>query len=101
MKTLRSGGIAVHTTEFNLSSNDETVETPGCSYYRRRDVEDVVARLERKGHEVSPVDWTIGGGFAERVVDLPPYPYGGGEPHMRVRGDRFDVTSIGLIIRRS
>jgi len=97
MRTLRLGGIAVHTTEFNLSSNEDTLESPNCSFYRRRDIEDVVGRLERRGYQVSPLDWSIGEGFAERVVDLP--PFGRGEPHIRLRADRYDVTSIGLIIR--
>ena len=97
MRTLRSGGVAVHTTEFNLSSNEATLESPNCSFYRRRDIEDVITRLEQQGYEVSPVDWHVGEGFAERVVDLP--PFGRGEPHIRLRADRYDVTSIGLIIR--
>jgi len=97
MRTLRPGGIAVHTTEFNLSSNEDTLESPNCSFYRRRDIEDVVARLERRGYQVSPLDWSVGEGFAERVVDLP--PFGRGEPHIRLRADRYDVTSIGLIIQ--
>ena len=98
MRTLRPGGIAIHTTEFNLSSNEETLESQFRSFYRRRDIEDVVARLEARGFEVAPIDWQIGEGFAERVADFP--PYGRGEPHIRLRSDRYDVTSIGLIIRR-
>jgi SAM-dependent methyltransferase len=98
MRTLRPGGLAVHTTEFNLLSNDDTLESEHCSFFRRRDIEDVIARLEGNGYKVAPIDWEIGEGFAERVVDMP--PYGRGEPHIRLRADRYDVTSIGLIISR-
>jgi hypothetical protein len=98
MRTLGPGGVAVHTTEFNLSSNDDTFESLTCSFYRRRDIEEVVARLERRGYQVSPIDWNVGEGFAERVVDLP--PFGRGEPHIRLRADRYDVTSIGIIITK-
>jgi SAM-dependent methyltransferase len=98
MRTLRPGGVAVHTTEFNLLSNDDTLESEFCSFYRRRDIEDVVRRLERGGHAVSPIDWTIGEGFAERVADFP--PYGRGEPHIRVASSNYEVTSIGLIATR-
>jgi len=97
MRTLRPGGIAIHTTEFNLTSNDDTLESQFCSFYRKRDIEAVVERLQDKGYEVAPIDWQVGEGFAERVVDMP--PYGRGEPHIRLRGDQYDVTSIGLIIR--
>ncbi len=98
LKTLRSGGLCVHTTEFNLTSNTRTLESPGCSFYRRCDIEKIIERLERGGYKISPIDWTSGQGFAERVVDFP--PYGRGEPHIRLRSHNYDVTSIGLIIER-
>ena len=99
MRTLRPGGLAVHTTEFNLSSNGDTIETPGLSIYRRRDIEAFIERMTLKGFEAAPIDWELGEGFAETVVDLAPY-LGRGEPHLRLRAQEFDVTSIGLIIRK-
>lgn len=98
LRALRPGGVAVHTTEFNLFSNADTFESEFCSFYRRRDIEDVIGRLERDGFVVSPVDWTIGEGFAERVADFP--PYGRGEPHIRLVAASYQCTSIGLIITR-
>ncbi len=98
MRTLRPGGVAVHTTEFNLSSNEDTFESEFCCFFRRRDIEALVARLEKQGLEVAPIDWRRGDGFAERVVDLP--PYAGGEPHIRLRSQDYDCTSIGLIISK-
>lgn len=95
--TLKPGGIAVHTTEFNLSSDDETIETPSLSIYRKRDIAQLIARLEDAGHEVAPFDWTMGGGFAETVIDLPPYKQ---SPHLRVKVGEFAVTSVGMVIRR-
>ena len=95
MRTLKPGGIAVHTTEFNLSSNDDTLESKGLSIYRRRDIEELIARLERAGHRVAPIDWTIGEGFVENVVDLPPYLLDG---HLRIRISDYDCTSIGLAV---
>lgn len=99
LRTLRPGGVAVHTTEFNLSSNDETMETQHCCYYRRRDMEALEQRLSSAGHGIAPIDWAIGEGFAERVIDLPPFA-GRGEPHIRLRVDAFDTTSVGLIITK-
>lgn len=95
--TLRPGGVAVHTTEYNLSSNGVTTETLGTSLYRRRDIDELVARLERKGHSVEPIDWTVGRGFAERVVDRTPYRQ---SPHLKLSYEGYDCTSIGLIIRK-
>jgi SAM-dependent methyltransferase len=96
--TLRPGGVAVHTTEFNLSSDDATVENDNLSVYRRQDVERLTRELAEGGHSVEPVDWEVGGGFAETVVDLP--PWGRGEPHLRLLLDAFACTSIGLTITR-
>ena len=39
LDTLRPGGVAVHTTEFNLGSNDETLETPSLCLFRKQDIE--------------------------------------------------------------
>ena len=95
MASLRPGGIAVHTTEFNYSSNTETFETPDLSLYRRRDIEELVTELEARGHRVEPVDWSRGAGIADQYVDLPPF---NAPMHLRLRLAGFDCTSIGLIV---
>jgi hypothetical protein len=98
MKVLKPGGVAIHTTEFNLTSNDATIEHQDLSLYRRRDVDALVADLISDGHTPSAVDYEQGQGYAETVVDLP--PFGRGEPHLRLRIADFDSTSIGLIIQK-
>lgn len=98
LRTLRPGGVAVHTTEYNLSSNDDTVESLNLSLYRQRDIEAFVTRLERQGYVVAPIDWELGEGYAETVIDLP--PFGRGEPHIRLMSGVYETTSIGLIITR-
>jgi hypothetical protein len=40
MDLLKPGGTAIHTTEFNLSSDDETLTSGPCVIYRRRDIDD-------------------------------------------------------------
>ena len=100
METLRPGGVAVHTTEFNLSSNDDTIETPGLSIYRRRDIEALFDALTAQGYAVAPIDWDLlGEGFAETVIDLNPY-LARGEPHIRLLIGQYDCTSIGLIVEK-
>ena len=49
LKTLKPGGIAVHTTEFNLYSDDWTYETEGCSMYRKCDIEYLIDSIESSG----------------------------------------------------
>lgn len=69
---LKPGGVAVHTTEFNLTSNDETIESGGTVLFRKRDFEAVVARLEAAGHHVAPLDLRPGAQPVERYVDMAP-----------------------------
>ena len=99
MKVLKPGGVAVHTTEFNLSSNDATIENQDLSVYRRRDIDRLLAELAADGRLPSSMDYSLGEGYAETVVDLP--PFGRGEPHIRLRLAEFDCTSIGIVVQRA
>ncbi|MGI9478954.1 MAG: class I SAM-dependent methyltransferase [Hyphomicrobiaceae bacterium] len=98
VETLKPGGIAVHTTEYNLSSNDDTLDTPTLALYRRRDIEALIDRVEAAGHSVSPIDWSSGSGFVDGYIDLPPYR---DEPHLKLKIFDYDCASIGLIIQRA
>jgi SAM-dependent methyltransferase len=98
LKFLKPGGIAVHTTEFNVSSNDRTLDNnPSFVIYRRRDMEEFVEKLKINGFIVETIDYTTGEDKLERYIDLPPYL---SEPHLRLKlANKFISTSIGLIIR--
>ena len=52
MECLRPGGLAVHTTEFNVASNDATMAVGGTVIYRQRDIEDLAATLRSGGHQI-------------------------------------------------
>jgi len=71
MECLRPGGVAVHTTEYLVGSNDETVEAGGTVFYRRRDIEALVERLRRAGHTID-VDFTLGSRPGDFTLDVAP-----------------------------
>jgi len=96
LECVRPGGVAVHTTEYNLSSNWWTLPAGNTVLFRRRDFEGLARRLRAAGHEID-LDFTLGNGWAERVVDRPPYRT---DVHLRLRLRWFDSTSFGLIIRK-
>jgi 2-polyprenyl-3-methyl-5-hydroxy-6-metoxy-1,4-benzoquinol methylase len=98
MRCLAPAGIAVHTTEFNLTSNYRTVESKDLVIFRKHDIEDLVRRLQRAGHRVLPLNLNPGSGPLDRHVDLPPYKQ---EPHLRLLLGEFVITSLGLIVRRA
>jgi hypothetical protein len=95
MDCLRPGGVAVHTTEFLVSSNDATVEAGGTVFYRRRDIEELVARLRRAGHDVD-MDYTLGATPEDEHVDVPPYS----DVHLRTELAGYVTTSLALIITK-
>ena len=97
MRCLKPGGIAVHTTEFNLTSNFTTLESSGMVILRKHDIEHLMRQLERSNHHVRSLNLNPGSGELDRQVDLPPYKL---EPHLRWLLDRYVTTSIGLIVRR-
>ena len=92
---LRPGGVAVHTTEYLVSSNDATVEAGGTVFYRRRDIEELVARLGRAGHEVD-MDYTLGATPEDEHVDVPPYS----DVHLRTELAGHVTTSLALIVTK-
>ncbi len=101
LECLRPGGIAVHTTEFNASSNDRTIHEGPVVLYRRRDFEQLAATLMAAGHQVEPFDFTLGREPVERYVDVAPY---GPEPQLRLQlrfpVGAFTSTSIGFVVRK-
>jgi hypothetical protein len=96
LATLRPGGIAVHTTEHTLTSDDRTIEEGPTVLYRQRDLEELVTRLERQGHEVAALDLRRGSRPLDDYVDVPPYQ---DEPHLRVLHAHHTVTSVALVVR--
>ena len=96
-KTLRVGGIAVHTTEFNLSSNDQTHAIGTTVFYRLRDMEELVQRLRARGHIVQPFIVAPNSHYWDFHVDLPPYT---GEPHLKLMLQQYVATSVGIVVTR-
>lgn len=94
---LKPGGIAVHTTELNLSSNTDTLDHGATVIFRRRDFEQLAARLISQGHEVIPITFDCGDTDLDRVIDLPPYS---NDAHLRLALLRWVATSFGMIVRK-
>jgi len=97
MRCLKPGGIAVHTTEYNLSSNIETVEKGQDVIYRRRDLEEIAEHLRAGGNSID-LDFTLGTGPFDLHVDVSPYKQ---EAHLRLELWGYTCTSYGLIIQKA
>jgi hypothetical protein len=124
MDCLRPGGIAIHTTELNLTSDDQTITEGITVVFRLQDIERVITKLRAAGHHVELLDLRLGDHPYDQWVDVPPYHSdsaikrahyshldrlvpgrrqiaGHDKPHMRLKLGKFASTSIGLIIRKA
>jgi SAM-dependent methyltransferase len=101
LKTLRPGGIAVHTSEFNLTSDEETLETKDLCIFRRRDCMEIADKLRQMGHYVYPLDFRKGNEPLDNFVDIPPYQsYDNMNFHLRLKLSNFVSTSFGIIVKK-
>ena len=85
----------MHTTEFLVSSDVDTVEAGGTVFYRRRDVEALAARLRRAGHDID-VDYTLGSTPEDVHVDVPPFS----DVHLRTELSGYVTTSLALVVTK-
>ena len=93
LETLRPGGVAVHTTEFNVDNAGDTLDQGSTVLFRRRDIEAVFEKAALMGYRCS-ANWNPGAGRLDAYVDLPPYSE---DEHLKLRIETYTTTSIGLI----
>lgn len=96
IKCLKPGGVAVHTTEYNISSKTETLDNEGTVIYRQCDIQEIIDTLLRQGHSVE-MDWDEGNGAADQFIDVAPYAH---NPHLKLQIGKYVTTSVGLIITK-
>ena len=97
MDCLKPGGFAVHTTEYNVTSDTDTVSEGGTVLFRRRDMQELARRLREKGHIVGPLDLDPGAKPLDTYLDVPPYRV---EAHVKLALQGYGATSFGLIAQK-
>lgn len=110
METLRPGGLAVHTTEFNFLSDEETVDNSPTVLFQRKHFIEIAARLRARRHKPAELDFDIGGGPLDKFIDVPPFfidwpdhvrrAWGERADHIKVSVDGFASTCFGLIVAK-
>ena len=83
LKCLKPGGIAVHTTEYNLGSTTDHFEHPTSCVYSKVMILDLINKLEHIGYNVKPIQFEREDNAINNHVDS--YPY--------VNGKTFDSCS--------
>lgn len=102
LKCLKIGGIAVHTTEFNLDSlrygeENKTLENEHVCLFRKIDFDNLTNELEKNNEfEINYFNYHSGYSIMDDHIDFPPYS----DSHLKLRIENYTSTSIGLSIRR-
>jgi SAM-dependent methyltransferase len=106
MRCLRPGGLAVHTTEYNLDPDGPTMERGATVLFQRRHLDRLAERLAAAGHRMLPLTGEEAmGEVLDRYVDLPPFPHDPSPfgsfdtPHLRMALEGYAVTSVGIVVR--
>jgi SAM-dependent methyltransferase len=106
MRTLKPGGIAVHTTEYNLL-DEETIDNWGTVLYQKKHFAELSKSLAAENCRLEDIDFNPGSGFFDSYVDVPPYPHDVNQgievaqpPHIKLSIDGFPATSIAIIAER-
>lgn len=100
LECVKPGGVVAHTTEFNLTSDMQTLETGPVVLYREHDLTAFCAEMNARGHTMA-LDLTRGDGPYDGRPEVEPHPEGTRPPHLCVAIGGFITTSVGLTIRKA
>ncbi|MGE3744692.1 MAG: hypothetical protein AB7G25_03070 [Sphingomonadaceae bacterium] len=95
---LKPGGVAVHTTEFNLISDNQTMDHAATVIFRRRDFQSLALRLHDQGHEVAPLNFEPGDEPLDRHIDVPPYS---SNQHLKLALGKYVSSSFGIVVKKA
>lgn len=111
LNTLRPGGLAVHTTEFNFMNDNETIDNWPTVLFQRKHFSMLADRLRSKGHFVAELDFDVGSKPLDRFIDMPPWSHdlpdsvkttwGSDSAHIKLNIDGFPCTCFGMIVRKA
>ena len=109
METLRPGGIAIHTTEFNFGSDEETIDNWPSVYFLKKHFVSLADALRTKGYIVPTLDFDLGTGVLDRFIDMPPYMHQVSpslqklwpdQLHLKLSSDGIASTCFGMVIQK-
>lgn len=97
LKCLKPGGVAVHTTEFNLDSDSKTLVDGPSVVYRQRDLVEFADEMQRQGHAMA-LNLNPGGEPTDYLIDRDR----NSDIHLRLYvRHQVLATSVGLCIRKA
>ncbi|WP_422137498.1 methyltransferase domain-containing protein [Endozoicomonas sp. ALC020] len=106
LNVLKPGGIAIHTTEYNYTSDHETIDNWPTVLFRKCDMKKLSKDLSKHKHHLYDIDFSIGDMILDKFIDIPPYSskaYSSIKQtaHLKLTIDGFPCTCIGIIVKKS
>ncbi|GHV58146.1 hypothetical protein FACS189460_5590 [Deltaproteobacteria bacterium] len=113
LKLLKPGGISIHTTEFNIYSENETIDNCGSVLFQKKHFEKLSEIINKGGDRLYPINFDLGDGLFDRYVDMPLYPrqkiMGINDrvhttylcPHIKLLVGGFPATCAGVILQKN
>ena len=86
----------MHTTEFNCSSDNDTLDHASTVLFRQRDLLSLASRLRARGHRID-LTFDLGDQPLDRHVDMAPYS---ADRHLKLMIEKWVTTSFGLVIQK-
>lgn len=112
LRTLKPGGLSVHTTEYNYTNEVESLDNWPTVFFQDKHFKQLAEKLKGKGYEFAELSFDIGNKPLDRYIDIPPYSEGEGwitkanwgnvnqHAHLKLSVDGFPCTSFGMIINK-
>ncbi len=104
-RTLRPGGVAVHTTEYNIGDG-ETIDNWPTVLYQKKHFATLAEMIKESGCRLVDIEFDAGCELFDSYVDVPPFPHNSTwngamqAPHIKLSIDGFPATSIAIIVER-
>lgn len=111
LRTLKPGGIALHTTEFNYTETERTTDNWETVLFLRKHFEYLFEKLTAAGHSVAPMSFDVGHDPLDAFIDLPPFDFDQfaihrdkdrkyRDGHLKTSVDGFPSTCYGIMIQK-
>ena len=103
LRTLKPGGVSVHTAEFNVNEG-RTIQTGPTVLFQKHHFVQLAERLRAYGFHVYDFDFDSGRGILDGLVDLPPYDQSSSRSnryaHLKLSISGFVCTSFSFIVKK-
>jgi hypothetical protein len=112
LKTLKPGGLAIHTTEYNYLATDHTISSGPTVLFLKKHFEILASRIKAAGHNFIGPTFDTGNGCLDNFVDLPPYAAAetvlkleqsreiNNIPHLKLSIHGYASTCYGILIKK-